>query len=80
MTVSSPHETSSPYTAATRDAVIVVDLGGTQIRTAVFSAAGTMLNRRTVPTPHLAGQAEIAALVIDHEAMFGESATDSDSD
>ena len=50
--------------AAPDDAVVVVDLGGTQIRTAIFDSTGVMLSRRTVPTPRLAGQAEVIGTVI----------------
>ena len=43
--------------------VVAVDLGGTQLRTAVFSPTGTMLVRHSVSTPKHGGQGTIIATV-----------------
>lgn len=55
-----------PPTAETGDDVlVVVDLGGTQLRTAAFTRAGTMLARHSVPTPRNGGQDLIIATVVE---------------
>lgn len=64
MTMSATPTSAEPTHAQANDAVVVVDLGGTQIRTAIFDSAGAMLSRRSVPTPRLAGQAEVIGTVI----------------
>ena len=44
---------------------VVVDLGGTQTRTAVFDPTGQMLTRRAVATPRTGGPDEVIAAVLD---------------
>ena len=44
---------------------VVVDLGGTQTRTAIFDPTGQMLTRRAVATPRTAGPDEVIAAVLD---------------
>ena len=43
---------------------VVVDLGGTQIRTAVFDVAGQLLTRRAITTPAHGGPAAVIAAVL----------------
>ena len=44
---------------------VVVDLGGTQTRTAIFDPTGQMLTRRAVATPRTGGPDEVIAAVLD---------------
>ena len=44
---------------------VVVDLGGTQTRTAIFDPTGQMLTRRAVATPRTAGPDEVIAALLD---------------
>ncbi|HEX7209338.1 MAG TPA: ROK family protein, partial [Propionibacteriaceae bacterium] len=44
---------------------IVVNLGGTQTRTAVFDSTGQMLTRRAIATPRTGGPAGVIAAILD---------------
>ena len=44
---------------------IVVDLGGTQTRTAVFDSTGQMLTRQAIATPRTGGPAGVIAAILD---------------
>jgi glucokinase len=46
----------------TRDGVLAVDLGGTRLRVAVFSAEGKMLHKSVIPTPQDEPEALAAAM------------------
>jgi len=56
---------------AAPDAVVVVDLGGTRLRAAVFAAGGEMRHHRVVPTPPADPAALTAALIEAREAAAG---------
>ena len=44
---------------------VVVDFGGTQIRTAVVDVAGRLLTRQTIPTPRTNGPDAVIAAILD---------------
>ena len=58
-------------------AYLVVDLGGTQTRTAIFDSAGRMLTRQAIPTPRGSGPDGVIAAVLGqiHQATARAEAT-----
>ena len=65
MTVSTAQPDGRSRGAHSARVYIVVDLGGTQTRTAVFDSSGQMLTRRAIATPGPAGPPGVIAAIID---------------
>ena len=62
----SSNQTSRPIAPAESGrSYVVVDLGGTQIRTAVFDVAGRLLTRRAITTPRTGGPTAVIAAILD---------------
>ncbi len=65
VTVSTAQAHGRPRGAQSARVYIVVDLGGTQTRTAVFDSSGQMLTRRAIATPRTGGPAVVIAAILD---------------
>ncbi len=65
MTVSTAQPDGGSRGAQSARVYIVVDLGGTQTRTAVFDSTGQMLTRRAIATPRTGGPAGVIAAILD---------------
>jgi glucokinase len=65
VTVSTAQAHGRPRGAQSARVYIVVNLGGTRTRTAVFDSSGQMLTRRAIATPRTGGPAGVIAAILD---------------